>query len=403
MLGRNLYYTVLSIMGIGVTLMLMLIAVAIIDAVTGPRPPELKTDRMLVNSSILIKNDGTSRQTSPGYHFASNTVDKLTLPEVSSYVSYWGYNRVLAGTKSSWGNLILTDAGYWQIMDYIFLSGFPFSTDDVNSGARVAVINRKTAEALYGNTDVEGKTIRVRNQNYRISGVVENISRYREVAMGDVFIPLTSEEKISGNRSLSGNRSTILLLAREKSDKNKIRKELDEYLATQHIASDEEYDQIICQLDSPFQHFVRVRTGSAGNRGMGIFTVTIIIVSFLFMLIPIVNMVNINLSRIYERQCEIGVRKAFGAGRGQLLLQFISENVFITALAGLLGLAGAAVMIFFINQSSPVPDEMELKINFIFFLSAVVFIMIFGLLSGVYPALRISKLQIAESLKGISL
>jgi putative ABC transport system permease protein len=402
-LRRNMYYTFLSITGIGVTLMLMLVAVALIDAVTGPRPPELKTDRLLVNSSILIKNGEETRHGGPGYYFFTNSVAKLELPILTSHFTYSGYTRVLAGSKSSWGNLIHTDDNYWHILDYNYLSGFPFSGSDFSSGSKVAVVNRKIAESLYGTTDVAGKSIRINSQNYTICGVVENNSNYREISMGDIFIPLTSDEKIFRSRSLAGFGHTILVLAENKTDRNRIRKELDEYLTTDYISGEEEYDEIVCQLDTPFQHFVRNRTGDAGKRGMGLFAITLLIVSLLFMLIPTVNMVNINLSRIFERQCEIGVRKAFGATRGELLLQFLSENVFITALAGLFGLAGAAIMIWFINQSGPVPGEMYLRINFMFFSTALIFILFFGLLSGVFPAMRISKLQIAESLKGGSL
>jgi putative ABC transport system permease protein len=402
-LRRNMYYTFLSITGIGVTLMLMLVAVALIDAVTGPRPPELKTDRLLVNSSIMIKNGEDTNYGGPGYYFFTNSVAKLDLPALTSHFTYAGYDRVLAGSKSSWGNLILTDNNYWHILDYKFLSGFPFSGTDFSSGSKVAVVNRKIAVSLYGNTDVAGKQIRIRNQNYTICGVVENNSNYREVSMGDIFIPVTTDEKRFKSRSMTGFGHTILVLAENKRDKNIIRKELDEYLASEYITGEEEYDEIVCQLDSPFQHFVRSRTGDAGSRGMGLFAITMIVVSLLFMLIPTINMVNINLSRIFERQCEIGVRKAFGASQGELMLQFLSENVFITALSGMFGLAGAAILIYFINQSGSVPGGMGLRINFLVFSTAIILILIFGLLSGFFPAMRISKLQIAEALKGGSL
>jgi putative ABC transport system permease protein len=399
-LKRNVYYTFLSITGIGVTLMLMLVAVALIDAVTGPRPPELKTDRLLVNSSVMIKNGEETKNGGPGYYLYRNSVAKLDLPMLTSHFTYSGYIRVLAGSKSSWGNLIHTDDNYWQILDYKYLSGFPFSRSDFSSGSKVAVVNRKIAESLYGTTDAVGKPVRISSQNYTICGVVENSSNYREVSMGDIFIPITTDEKRFKSTSMTGFGHKMLVLAENKDDKNKIRKELEEFLASQYITGEEEYEEIICQLDTPFQHFVRNRTGDAGKRGMGLFAFTLLIVSLLFMLIPTVNMVNINLSRIFERQCEIGVRKAFGATQGELIVQFLSENVFITALSGLFGLAGAAILIWFINQSGSVPGAMDLQINFLFFSTALIFILIFGLLSGVFPAMRISKLQIAEALKG---
>src|SRR6185295_18659181 len=75
----------------------------------------------------------------------------------------------------------------------------------------------------------------------------------------------------------------------------------------------------------------------------------------LFMLLPAINLVNINLSRILERSSEIGVRKAFGATSGTLVGQFVVENVFLTLLGGLLGWILCAAALAVLNGSGLIP------------------------------------------------
>ena len=68
-------------------------------------------------------------------------------------------------------------------------------------------------------------------------------------------------------------------------------------------------------------------------------------ITLLFMLLPTINLVNINISRIMERSSEIGVRKAFGASSSTIIGQFIVENIFLTLLGGLLGFVLSAVVL----------------------------------------------------------
>jgi putative ABC transport system permease protein len=121
----------------------------------------------------------------------------------------------------------------------------------------------------------------------------------------------------------------------------------------------------------------------------------------LFMLLPALSLVNINSSRIRERSSEIGVRKAFGATSGALVRQFLVENIFLTLLGGVLGLALAAGALHLINRSGLIAYT-EFGLNGRVFGGAVLAVLVFGILSGVYPAYKMSKLQAVKALKGES-
>jgi putative ABC transport system permease protein len=99
-----------------------------------------------------------------------------------------------------------------------------------------------------------------------------------------------------------------------------------------------------------------------------------------------------------ERSSEIGIRKAFGAPIRTLLWQFIIENIFITFIGGAVALAFTLTIIYLINSSGWIAHA-DLTINLSVFAVSVFLCLLFGLLSGVLPALRMSKLSIIEALK----
>ena len=117
------------------------------------------------------------------------------------------------------------------------------------------------------------------------------------------------------------------------------------------------------------------------------------------MLMPTINLVNINVSRILERSSEIGVRKAFGASSATLIGQFLVETIFLTLIGGLLGLGLSGAMMQLINDSNVIAHA-RLALNWRIFAMGMGLSVLFGLISGVYPAYKMSKLQAVEALKG---
>jgi len=118
----------------------------------------------------------------------------------------------------------------------------------------------------------------------------------------------------------------------------------------------------------------------------------------LFILLPTLNLINLNVSRILERSSEIGVRKAFGADRTVLLTQFIVENVVQTFIGGLIGLGLALLMMYLINDAKLMGDVI-LKVNYRFFIYSFLICILFGVVSGFLPAYRMSKLHVVSALK----
>ncbi len=131
------------------------------------------------------------------------------------------------------------------------------------------------------------------------------------------------------------------------------------------------------------------------------FFIGLIIAAILFMVLPTINLININVSRIMERASEIGVRKAFGASSRTLVGQFIVENLLLTLIGGALGFGLSRLALSAITSSGLLPYA-EFNLNYRIFLYGLLTAIIFGLISGVYPAWKMSRLHPVEALKGVA-
>jgi putative ABC transport system permease protein len=162
------------------------------------------------------------------------------------------------------------------------------------------------------------------------------------------------------------------------------------------------YTNIVAPFETHLQVVARqLPTGDRKNPESQVWRLVafLAVLAGLFALIPTVNLVNINISRIMERASEIGVRKAFGAPARTLVGQFLVENVLLTLLGGLIGL----VMSFFVIRALNVSGILryaEFVINPRVFGYGMLIAIVFGLVSGVYPAWRMSRLNPVDALKG---
>jgi putative ABC transport system permease protein len=192
---------------------------------------------------------------------------------------------------------------------------------------------------------------------------------------------------------------SAVILARSKSDFPNIREEYQN-VVSKIKPDNKDMDEFMSHADSYVESFTRQIAGNPNNSGLNVFVTALLIFVFFFMLLPTINLVNINVSRIMERSSEIGVRKAFGASSRTLVGQFIIENLILTFLGTVIGVILSFFVLQFINNSGLIPD-IHLTINFTVLAYSLLACIVFGLLSGVLPAWRMSKLKIVTALKAI--
>jgi putative ABC transport system permease protein len=240
-------------------------------------------------------------------------------------------------------------------------------------------------------------------QRFRVVGVVRNVPALRTSSTADVWVPISTAKSSFYKEQWMGG-FNALILARSTADFPAIKSEFQARLreAERHLPDPKNFKSLLAGADTLFENMVRQLTpgdGSTINPGKA--RAVIFLLVLLFMLLPTLNLVNINLSRILDRGSEIGVRKAFGASSRTLVGQFVLENLVLTLLGALAGLLLAIPVLAALNSSGLLPHA-RLALNFRVFLYGLGMAVFFGILSGVYPAWRMSKLHPVQALRGRS-
>jgi putative ABC transport system permease protein len=291
-----------------------------------------------------------------------------------------------------------TNAAWWDVLQYDFLEGKPYGQPEIGSSERVAVISESTKKKYFGDVAAVGKCIEVDNIQYRVTGVVKTVPLAMTFSYADMYVPYTASNGDLKDQSLHGNYSAIIL-APSRGDLAAVRDEFQQKIS-QVKTGDNEYDQLSCNADSYLESYTRDLLGDGTDSGVTKLCIIAGILLLIFMLLPTLNLVNINVSRILERSSEIGVRKAFGASSMTLVGQFIVENIILTLLGGVISVVLAFLILRALNGSNLLPDT-TLHMNFLTLAYSLLACLLFGFVSGVYPAWRMSRLNIVSALKKI--
>jgi putative ABC transport system permease protein len=195
-----------------------------------------------------------------------------------------------------------------------------------------------------------------------------------------------------------------LILARGAADLPVVKRAFQSRLreAESRIPDPRNYTTLDAAADTLFEACVRqYGPGDSDRIPPARVKAALFLLMLLFMLLPTLNLVNINLSRILDRASEIGVRKAFGASSPTLVGQFVIENVVLTLIGASIGLALAVPVLAALNASGFLPYA-RLALSYRVFLYGLAMSLFFGVLSGAYPAWRMSKLHPVQALRGRS-
>lgn len=405
-LARRKFFTFISLFGISITLVVLLVMAAIFDHSLAPHSPETRSDRTLGIYQLTMQGKENRQNTEPGYAFLDRYARPLAkLPGVERFsivstprtaVSYLGGKKIESQMRRADGEL-------WKIMEFEFLEGGPFTAED-ESGARfVAVINETTRSRFFNGSPALGRTIEADGQRFRVVGVVRDVPTLRFSSSADIWVPIsTSKSKLYREQWMGG--FIGLILARDEDDFPAIKAEFDAQLreAERHLPDPKHFQTLAAGADTLFEGHVRkVSPGDTSVIHPGRAKAFLFLLMLLFMLLPTLNLVNINLSRILDRASEIGVRKAFGASSRTLVGQFVVENLVLTLIGSLVGLVLASLVLSALNASGFLPYA-RLALNFRVFLYGLAMAVFFGILSGVYPAWRMSKLHPVQALRGRS-
>jgi putative ABC transport system permease protein len=401
---RRKLFTAINLACIVLTLVVLMVISALLDTAFWPSGVEGRSDRLLQvygmrSESVNDKGLPTGLRTGLlGYKTISRYLMPLTSVERVSAITTTSEVSVYQGDRVSRLDMRRVDANYWKIMQFKLLAGRLPDEDDDRLGRMVAVVNATTARQLFPGAAAVGQRISVNGQAFEIIGVVADVIHIN--AYADIWAPLSTFPSSNYRDEYTGM-FAALLLARSPADLPRVRADVERVAKTIQPVGDKIFGKTTFWADTKLDVVARALQGresyvdSGGSRLLAMIAGGMLV----FMLLPALNLVNLNMGRIMERSAEIGVRKAFGATSLQLAGQLVVENVLLCLAGGLLGLACAQGVLWWLEASQLIP-YLEVHINPTVFGCGMLLAFVFGLLSGAIPAWKMSRLDPVHALKG---
>lgn len=265
------------------------------------------------------------------------------------------------------------------------LSGRTFTPSEYAAGALVAVVNEKLADMLFPGRDPLGKTIKVFGQPFRVIGLhAEASSIFGDESELRVVIPHTVFSKVA---EYDRGWMNVAVMPTERATLLGAQDQVTAALrAKRGLRPSQANNFAIVTQDRVVETFNKITAG---------FFVAMITLSSVALMVGGVGVIAIMMISVTERTREIGVRKALGATRGEIMFQFLVEAATLTLIGCLVGLAFGALLAAGIRRFTPIPASIPL----LSVVAAILASILTGVLFGLYPASRASALDPVEALR----
>lgn len=285
-------------------------------------------------------------------------------------------------------NVTGADEPFLAIKGYKVGFGRNLSKNDLENSLNVAVLGQEVATTLFGNIDPINKEITFMGSRYKVIGVLAKKGSMGGGTDSDriIVIPLDNARGLAANRSLNYD---ITASAPNVSDSESLMEEARGLM--RRIRGDElgkEDSFVIERADAAAKNFEEV-SGYLRIGGFGIGIITLLGASIALM--------NIMLVSVTERTREIGIRKSLGATPRVIRFQFLIEAIVVCILGGLLGLVLGIIIGNVI--SGLISENSSFVVPWLWMAMGIIVCVVVGVLSGIYPAIKASKLDPIEALR----
>ncbi|MDP9265817.1 MAG: ABC transporter permease [Chloroflexota bacterium] len=320
----------------------------------------------------------------------------ITAVEAEQATGRW---QVVAGTNN-WNTQVTgVTEQYPLVRDWSTQSGDFFTDSDLRLNAQVAVLGATTADNLFAGADAVGQTIQLRQVfanrariiNFKVVGVLEPKGTTFGFSRDDqILVPTTTAQRVLTGRTNVVN--AIIVKAASSDTMADTTEDVRNVLLQRHKIGD--------AANADFTVTNQNDTLAAINNVTAIFTILLGAIGGISLLVGGIGIMNIMLVSVNERTREIGIRKAVGARRGDIMRQFLIEAVALTGLGGLLGITLGFLIVQLVQEIARRSQLQLLPIV----TSGTVFIAVgvsvgIGVLFGLYPAVRAARLHPIQALR----
>jgi putative ABC transport system permease protein len=324
------------------------------------------------------------------------------IPEISAVAESDGFDNhdLLVGDKKIYSKGGMTGEDFFRIFHFPILQGDPAAAlHDPYS----IVLTASTAKALFGDTDAMGKTVRIDNQyNLKVTGILQDIPKNSSLQF-NYLVPfsykIATDDYIKGATTSWYNNSFQLFVAlKPNADYAKVAPKINDIVHNNAPKMRSGKPEIWLHPLKSWRLYSDFKDGRSAG-GFIDYVRMFSIIGFLVLLIACINFMNLSTARSERRAREVGVRKAIGSQRRDLIFQFLTESVLTTAIASLLS-------IFFVQSALPAFNTLTNSAifipfsSFLFWLAIAVFTVLTGLLAGSRPAIYLSSFNAVTVLKG---
>lgn len=416
-LRRHPIVTGVTIIGTALSIFLIMVLVMMQQVKVAPFAPESNRDRMLHYRYISFSNknwDGTSSNNgSMSWDVVKNLFYTFDGAEaVTGYSSGCDVKSVgIKGEKPFAVDVRETDAAYFDVFDFGFVSGRPFSREEFEAGMAVAVIDSNVARSLFGSDDVEGRYFSLNGGDYRVSGVVKPVSPLASNAYGQIWInTLSTDTPVNSVWAIIGGAYSVTMLVPEGEEINDVHADFDRHFEA-YNKSIEKSGWFIISHNRPYTQEKNV-VGEWANfePDVDAYHRSNMIVYAILLLVPAINLSSMTHSRLRQRVGEIAVRRAFGATRRTVFMDIINENLCVTLIGGVIGLALSVVaalcfenLFFAVSFAGPLNGirlSPSMLLQWSTFAWALLFCFVLNILSAGIPAMQMSRIGLVNSLRG---
>lgn len=393
----NKVRTLLTILGVIIGISSVMIIVSAGDSMkklVNGQLDSFGSSLIQTETRVPEQSGGVSSQAT-GVVITSMTLDDREavnrLPNIAS-----SYGHVMAQDLLSWEGNIKKTIIFGVSPEYIEMGsakvaeGRFYTKEEDDNMARVIVLGSKVKEQLFGNSSALGQNIKINKMNYKVVGVMESQGTvlffdYDTLA----YIPLQTTQKlllgINYIQSISAEMIDI-----EKGDDTK--EEITALLRERHDISDPKRDD--------FEVSTMADAMDMLNTIIGGVTLLLIALAMVSLIVGGVGIMNIMYATVAERTFEIGLRKAVGSTKKNILRQFLTEAVIITILGGLGGvIVGVSVTYLVYIIANAYGFTWPFSISYIGILISLVFATLVGLIFGSYPAKKAAELDPITALR----